>query len=166
MCCVSTSARNKYQPISLRGCLTPISLLTAMMEIRDVSGRMAASRILEGGGGREGEGGKEERGRREKGGRKGGGRGRERGREGRGVGRSDKKESWSCTSQSYIEVHNAIFLHREVGNFKSLILHCATRVQNTLVLLQTRNIDLPFALPSLSSTPFIFYGNASSLARW
>lgn len=77
MCCVSTSARNKYQPISLRGCLTPISLLTAMMEIRDVLGRMAASRILEGGGGREGEGEKEERGRRE--------RGREeRGREGEG----------------------------------------------------------------------------------
>ena len=64
--CVSTSARNKYQPISLRGCLTPISLLTAMMERRDVSGRMAVSRTLEGGGGREGEGGKEEKGRRER----------------------------------------------------------------------------------------------------
>ena len=80
--------------------------------------------------------------------------------EGRGVGRNDYKESCSCTSQSYIEVYNPIFLHREVGNFKSLILHRTTRVQNTLVLLRTRNIDYP----SPSSLPFILYGNAGWLS--
>ena len=65
------------------------------------------------------------------------------GRRGRGKGWKEKmtaREISSSTSQTYIEVHNAIFLHRKIGNLKSLVLHCTTRVQNTLVLLGTRKM--------------------------
>ena len=54
--------------------------------------------------------------------------------------KNDCKKISSSTSQTYIEVHNAIFLHRKIGNLKSLVLHCTTRVQNTLVLLETRKM--------------------------
>ena len=77
-------------------------------------------------------------------GRGGEGEGKRKRRRGRGRDEdgkeNDYKEISSSTSQTYIEVHNAIFLHRKIGNLESLVLHCTTRVQNTLVLLGTRKM--------------------------
>ena len=115
-------------PISFIGCSTPISLLTVMMDTRDVSGRMALSRSW-----------------------------RSRGRDQRAhtnttVQQQAVRVLWLGGEGGalHLKTDNPVLLYWEVGDLHSLILHRTTRVQHTLVLLH--RIGLPRSVPIHGTT--------------